>query len=37
MLGEEKLCDTLERCRAVSEFLVAQAEDWKVVYPEEPF
>ncbi len=35
MLGEEKFCDTLERCRAVSEYLVAEADHWKVNYPEE--
>lgn len=35
MLGEEKFCDTLERCRAVSEFLVAEADHWKVIVPEE--
>ena len=33
MLGEEKMCDTLDRCRDVSEYLVAQAEAWGVVYP----
>ena len=30
MFGEEKLCDTLERCRAVSEYLVAEADHWKI-------
>ena len=34
MLGEEKFCDTLERCRAVSEYLVAEADHWKVILPE---
>lgn len=36
MLGREKLCDVLDRCREVSEYLVRAAEDWKPVYPEEP-
>lgn len=35
MLGQEKLCDTLDRCRDVSEFLVEQADEWGVVYPPE--
>jgi hypothetical protein len=34
MLGEEKFCDILERCRAVSEYLVAEAEHWKVIFPD---
>jgi hypothetical protein len=34
MLGEEKLCDLLERCRSVSEYLVAEADHWKVIFPE---
>ena len=34
MLGQEKLCDTLDRCREVSEWLIAQADDWKVSYPD---
>jgi hypothetical protein len=36
MMGQEKMCDTLDRCRDVSEFLVRQAETWGVVYPPEP-
>lgn len=35
MLGREKLCDTLDRSREVSEYLVRQADDWKVIYPED--
>ncbi len=35
MLGQEKLCDTLDRCRDVSEWLIDQAEDWKVLYPQD--
>ena len=35
MMGEDKLCDTLDRCRDVSEFLVAEAEHWKVLYPDD--
>ena len=31
MMGRETLCETLDRCRDVSEFLVIQADDWKVV------
>ncbi len=34
MLGQEKLCDTLDRCREVSEWLLAQADDWKVAFPD---
>jgi len=33
MMGQEKMCDTLDRCHDVSEFLVAQADAWGVVYP----
>ena len=33
MLGQEKLCDTLDRCRDVSEFLVEQADSWGVADP----
>lgn len=33
MLGQEKMCDTLDRCRDVSEWLIDQAHDWKVRYP----
>ena len=36
MLGQEKLCDTLDRCRDVSEWLIDQADAWKVLYPEDP-
>jgi hypothetical protein len=35
MMGQEKMCDTLDRCRDVSEFLVEQADTWGVVYPPE--
>lgn len=35
MAGQEKLCDTLDRCRDVSEYLVEQASVWKVLYPED--
>ena len=34
MLGREKLCDVLDRCRDVSSWLVENAEDWKPIYPE---
>ena len=34
MLGQEKMCDTLDRCREVSEWLLDQAQDWKIRYPE---
>ena len=34
LLGQEKLCDTLDRCRDVSEWLLDQADDWKVTYPD---
>lgn len=33
--GEEKLCDTLDRCRDVSEYLAGQSEAWEVVLPHE--
>ncbi len=33
MMGRETLCETLDRCRDVSEYLVVQAEDWKPVEP----
>jgi hypothetical protein len=36
MMGQEKMCDTLDRCHDVSEFLVGQADTWGVVYPPEP-
>lgn len=35
MLGQEKMCDTLDRCRDVSEWLVEHADQWKVRYPDE--
>jgi len=35
MTGQETLCDVLDRCREVSEFLVAGADEWKVVFPDE--
>jgi len=34
MLGQEKMCDTLDRCREVSEWLLDQVPDWKIRYPE---
>ena len=34
MLGREKLCDVLDRCREVSEWLINNAADWKPVYIE---
>jgi hypothetical protein len=33
MTGQEQLCDILDRCRDVSEFLVAASADWEVEYP----
>ncbi|NNF62874.1 MAG: hypothetical protein HKN07_01325 [Acidimicrobiia bacterium] len=30
--GEESLCDVLDRCRDVSEYLAGQAEAWDVVF-----
>ena len=33
MLGQEKMCDILDRCRDVSEWLIDQAQDWKIRYP----
>lgn len=36
MLGQEKLCDTLDRCREVSEWIIEHAVDWNIRYPEEP-
>lgn len=33
MMGRETLCETLDRCREVSEYLVDQAHGWKVVEP----
>ncbi len=35
MLGREKLCDVLDRCRDVSSWLIENAEAWKPIYPEE--
>jgi hypothetical protein len=35
MLGQEKLCDTLDRCHEISEWIVDQAEEWKVRYPDQ--
>ena len=35
MTGQETLCEMLDRCREVSEFLVAGADEWKVVFPDE--
>jgi hypothetical protein len=35
MLGREQMCDTLDRCRDVSEWLIEQAGDWKIRYPEQ--
>ncbi len=34
MLGREQMCDMLDRCREVSEWLIEQADDWKIRYPE---
>jgi hypothetical protein len=36
MLGREQMCDTLDRCREISEWLIDQADDWKIRYPESP-
>ena len=36
MMGRETLCETLDRCRDVSEYLVEHAEEWKVAEPEPP-
>ncbi len=33
MLGRETLCETLDRCRDVSEYLVEHADEWKVSDP----
>jgi len=33
MMGQEQLCDILERCREVSEYLVSTSEAWGVEYP----
>ncbi len=34
MLGREKLCDVLDTCRDVSEWLVNNADGWKPQFPE---
>jgi hypothetical protein len=36
MMGREQLCETLEACRAVSEFLVNESPDWKVMMEPPP-
>ena len=36
MMGQEQLCDILDRCREVSEYLVTAAEEWAVEYPPPP-
>jgi hypothetical protein len=33
MMGQEQLCDILDRCREVSEYLVTASEGWDVEYP----
>lgn len=33
MMGRETLCETLDRCREVSDFLVEHAHGWKVIEP----
>lgn len=33
MMGQEQLCDILDRCREVSEYLVTASEEWAVEYP----
>jgi hypothetical protein len=33
MLGRETMCETLDRCRDVSEYLVEHAVEWKVLDP----
>lgn len=35
MLGREKLCDVLDRCREVSEYLIDAAIEWKPLYPQD--
>lgn len=35
MLGREQMCDILDRCREVSEWLIEQAGDWKIRHPEQ--
>jgi hypothetical protein len=36
MMGQEQLCDILDRCREVSEYLVTASEAWDVEYPPPP-
>ena len=36
MLGQEQLCDILDRCREVSEYLVDASDIWDVEYPPPP-
>jgi hypothetical protein len=33
MMGQEQLCDILDRCREVSEYLVTASEAWEVEFP----
>lgn len=34
MLGREQMCDMLDRCREISEWLIEQSGDWKIRYPD---
>lgn len=36
MMGQEQLCEILDRCHEVSEYLVSAAEAWEVEYPPPP-
>lgn len=36
MMGQEQLCDILDRCREVSEYLVTASAEWAVQYPPPP-
>ena len=36
MMGQEQLCEILDRCHEVSEFLVGAADQWDVEYPPLP-
>ena len=36
MMGQEQLCEILDRCREVSEYLVETSEVWQVEYPPPP-
>ena len=36
MMGQEQLCDILDRCREVSDYLVQASELWEVEYPPPP-